>query len=279
MGFHDDIAYVANAARKNARPCCSRRPTRKASRNWPSSFLRNPQEVKLLEQHEQQDPPALLRSQTRRTPAGRRQLLKHYRPVSTLAFCNTKQQCRDLLECAAHEGFHALTLNGDLEQRERDQVLIQFANRSVLSAGRHRCRRARPGHRATRSGDQRRCDARPGDHIHRIGRTGRADEDGWALSLCSPPTGAVSTPALRPAMNCASDLGRYRHPEGRERQAAGSAHVHAADPAAPSAAAKEKIPPRRHSRRARPEEAGLVHPRAGRQDHRHRAIQLCGRRP
>jgi ATP-independent RNA helicase DbpA len=29
-----------------------------------------------------------------------------------------------------HAGFHALTLNGDLEQRERDQVLIQFANRS-----------------------------------------------------------------------------------------------------------------------------------------------------
>ena len=26
----------------------------------------------------------------------------------------------------------------------------------------------------------------PEIHIHRIGRTGRADEDGWALSLCSP---------------------------------------------------------------------------------------------
>jgi ATP-independent RNA helicase DbpA len=26
----------------------------------------------------------------------------------------------------------------------------------------------------------------PEIHIHRIGRTGRADQDGWALSLCSP---------------------------------------------------------------------------------------------
>jgi ATP-independent RNA helicase DbpA len=26
----------------------------------------------------------------------------------------------------------------------------------------------------------------PEIHIHRIGRTGRADEDGWAFSLCSP---------------------------------------------------------------------------------------------
>ena len=26
----------------------------------------------------------------------------------------------------------------------------------------------------------------PEIHIHRIGRTGRGDEDGWALNLCSP---------------------------------------------------------------------------------------------
>jgi ATP-independent RNA helicase DbpA len=26
----------------------------------------------------------------------------------------------------------------------------------------------------------------PEIHIHRIGRTGRGDEEGWALSLCSP---------------------------------------------------------------------------------------------
>ena len=50
--------------------------------------------------------------------------------MSTLAFCNTKQQCRDLLDVLLAQGFHALTLNGDLEQRERDQVLIRFANRS-----------------------------------------------------------------------------------------------------------------------------------------------------
>jgi len=57
-------------------------------------------------------------------------LLKHYHPVSTLAFCNTRQQCRDLLQVLREQGFHALALHGELEQRERDQVLIQFANRS-----------------------------------------------------------------------------------------------------------------------------------------------------
>jgi superfamily II DNA/RNA helicase len=57
-------------------------------------------------------------------------LLKHFRPVSTLAFCNTKQQCRDLVAVLQAQGFVALELHGDLDQRERDQVLVRFANRS-----------------------------------------------------------------------------------------------------------------------------------------------------
>jgi ATP-independent RNA helicase DbpA len=57
-------------------------------------------------------------------------LLHHFRPVSTLAFCNTKQQCRDLVAVLQAQGIVALELHGDLEQRDRDQVLVQFANRS-----------------------------------------------------------------------------------------------------------------------------------------------------
>jgi ATP-independent RNA helicase DbpA len=121
-------------------------------------------------------------------------LLKHYRPVSTLAFCNTKQQCRDLVDLLHAQGFHALTLNGDLEQRERDQVLIQFANRScsVLVAT----------DVAARGLDIDQLEAvinvdvtpDPEIHIHRIGRTGRADQDGWAFTLCSPAdAGRVNT--------------------------------------------------------------------------------------
>jgi ATP-independent RNA helicase DbpA len=113
-------------------------------------------------------------------------LLKHFRPVSSLVFCNTKQQCRDLLDLLHAQGFHALTLNGDMEQRDRDQVLIQFANRScsVLVAT----------DVAARGLDIAQLEAvinvdvtpDPEIYVHRIGRTGRADQDGWALSLCSP---------------------------------------------------------------------------------------------
>ncbi|HRE16257.1 MAG TPA: ATP-dependent RNA helicase DbpA, partial [Rhodocyclaceae bacterium] len=82
-------------------------------------FLRQPQEVKLLEKHEggkirqrfyEIEHPNRLQAVAT--------LLKHYRPVSTLAFCNTKQQCRELVQLLNNLGFHALTLNGDMEQRE-----------------------------------------------------------------------------------------------------------------------------------------------------------------
>ncbi|WP_338069429.1 helicase-related protein [Parasulfuritortus cantonensis] len=112
-------------------------------------------------------------------------LLNHYRPVSTLAFCNTRQQCRDLLQVLREAGFDALALHGELEQRDRDQVLIQFANRScsVLVAT----------DVAARGLDIAQLEAvinvdvtpDPEIYIHRIGRTGRADQDGWALSLAS----------------------------------------------------------------------------------------------
>ncbi len=187
MGFYDDIATVA-------KQCPAKRQTLLFSATFPegiarlaSQFQRNPQQVKLLEKHEGSKIRQRfyeVKHEERLQAVGI--LLKHYRPVSTLVFCNTKQQCRDLLDVLHKQGFHALTLNGDLEQRERDQVLIQFANRScsVLVAT----------DVAARGLDIAQLEAvinvdvtpDPEIYVHRIGRTGRADQDGWALSLCSP---------------------------------------------------------------------------------------------
>jgi len=110
-------------------------------------------------------------------------LLQHYRPESSVVFCNRKQQCQELAEKLWQQGFHAQALHGDLEQRERDQVLVQFANKSssVLIAT----------DVAARGLDIKDLEAvinfelspDPEIHIHRIGRTGRAGNAGLALSL------------------------------------------------------------------------------------------------
>jgi len=112
-------------------------------------------------------------------------LLNHFRPISTLAFCNTKQQCKELVALLQQQGVSAMALHGELEQRDRDQVLAQFANRScsVLVAT----------DVASRGLDIAQLEAvinvtitpDPEVHVHRIGRTGRAGETGLALSLAS----------------------------------------------------------------------------------------------
>jgi ATP-independent RNA helicase DbpA len=112
-------------------------------------------------------------------------LLAHFRPERTLAFCNTKQQCRDLVAVLQAQGYSALALFGELEQRERDQVLVQFSNRScsVLVATDVASRGLDvEGLEAVIN-----VDVTPDAeiHIHRIGRTGRGDAEGLALTLAS----------------------------------------------------------------------------------------------
>ena len=186
MGFFDDIVVVAKA-------CPKVRQTLLFSATYPDSiadlsrrFMREPQRITLLEQHEA----SKIRQRFYEVAPNQKLaavalLLKHYRPVSTLAFCNTRQQCRDLLEVLRAEGFVALALHGELEQRERDQVLVQFANRScsVLVATDVAAR----GLDIEQLEAVINVDVTPDSeiHVHRIGRTGRVDQAGWAFSLVS----------------------------------------------------------------------------------------------
>jgi len=186
MGFFDDIAAVAKL-------CPPKRQTLLFSATYPDGitqlsarFLRQPKEVKLTETHAA----GQIRQRFYEVTETERLhavglLLNHYRPVSTLAFCNTKQQCRDLVAVLAAEGLSALALHGDLEQRDRDQVLVQFANGScsVLVATDVAARGLDiAGLEAVVNVDMA-ADAET--HVHRVGRTGRGDADGWAFSLAS----------------------------------------------------------------------------------------------
>jgi ATP-dependent RNA helicase DbpA len=186
MGFAEDIATIGSR-------CPRARQTLLFSATYPEGlaqisrrFLRDPQEVTLAAQ-----PSAAkirqrfyeVREDQRLHAVGL--LLNHWRPERTLAFCNTKAQCRDLVAVLQAQGVAALALHGDLEQRERDQVLIQFANRScpVLVATDVAARgldivglEAVINVEVTPDAEQ---------HVHRVGRTGRADAEGWAFSLAS----------------------------------------------------------------------------------------------
>jgi len=100
-------------------------------------------------------------------------------------FCNTKRECQDVADALINCGFSVQALHGDLEQKDRDQVLVRFANKS--------CSILVATDVAARGLDIKDMQAvinyelpwDPEVYVHRIGRTGRAGAKGLALSLVS----------------------------------------------------------------------------------------------
>ncbi|KIQ84339.1 ATP-dependent RNA helicase DbpA [Aeromonas sp. L_1B5_3] len=187
MGFGEDINRVISHAPRD-------RQTLLFSATYPEGIAqmsrgvqRNPVEVSVEALHEE----SAIEQKLYEVPASQRLdaltwLLSHYQPSSCVVFCNTKRACNDVADHLAAKGFSALALNGDLEQRERDQVLVRFANGSatILVAT----------DVAARGLDIKELGAvinyeltyDPEVHVHRIGRTGRAGQQGLALSLYQP---------------------------------------------------------------------------------------------
>ena len=64
-------------------------------------------------------------------PAALMGLLLQLKPESAVVFCNTRRDVDDVATALANAGFSATALHGDMEQRDRDEVLVMFANRSL----------------------------------------------------------------------------------------------------------------------------------------------------
>ena len=113
-------------------------------------------------------------------------LLLEYRPESCVVFCNMRRDTEEVVGSLSHYGFTALALHGEMEQRDRDEVLVRFSNRScnVLVASDVAARGLDVKDLAAVVNYELPTD--PDVYVHRIGRTGRAGQTGIALSLCAP---------------------------------------------------------------------------------------------
>ncbi len=184
MGFQDDITTLIDATPH-------KKQTLLFSATYPAeigelsaALQHEPVEVSVDETHDENVIGQVLYevAPDERTSALVR-ILRHYRPESTLIFCNTKVECQEVASFLTKSGFTALAIHGDLEQRERDQVLVLFANKSasVLVATDVAARGLDIKELAAVINYELPRD--PEIHIHRIGRTGRAGGQGLALSL------------------------------------------------------------------------------------------------
>ncbi|GMQ88216.1 MAG: ATP-dependent RNA helicase DbpA [Gammaproteobacteria bacterium] len=185
MGFYDDIAEIVSATPANRQTLLFSATYPEAIKNISASMQKNPGQVNVEATYTQSRIKQVFYEVA---GAGKRvtalvALLGHYNPASSVIFCNTKQQCQAIADTLQAKGFSVLALHGDLEQRDRDQVLVRFSNKS--------CSILVATDVAARGLDIKDLEAvinfelsqDPEVHIHRIGRTGRAGKAGLALSL------------------------------------------------------------------------------------------------
>jgi ATP-independent RNA helicase DbpA len=183
MGFADDILKIVSNLPKNRQSLLFSATYPENIEKLTKVILKNPIEVKI----ENLEKRVAIEEHVYRVEEKEKALLttlQHYQPSLALIFCNTKVKTTEISEMLHSKGFDVATLNGDLEQYERQEMLLQFANGSlpILVAT----------DLAARGLDIEAIDIvinydtpmKTEDYTHRIGRTGRADKSGLAITLC-----------------------------------------------------------------------------------------------
>ena len=114
-----------------------------------------------------------------------RLLLNRHLPESSVVFCNTRREVQDVAEELTNRGYSAIALHGDLEQKDRDQALIRFSNKSarILVATDVAARGLDIDSLSAVFNFHVAHDQEV--HVHRIGRTGRAGSKGLAFTFYS----------------------------------------------------------------------------------------------
>jgi ATP-independent RNA helicase DbpA len=187
MGFEEAIREIVEHTPPSRQSLLFSATYPNVIRTMARTILREPLEVTVAAAVEQ---PAIeqwfYEVEPKNKPAALAALLREHRPESSVVFCNTRRDTATVVEALAGLGIDALALHGDIDQRDRDEVLVRFANRS--------CRVLVASDVAARGLDIKNLAAvfnyeLPSDadiYLHRVGRTGRAGSGGLALSLCGP---------------------------------------------------------------------------------------------
>ena len=182
MGFADQVLEIVGACPRRRRTWLFSATFPRAVHDLADAVQRDPARVGLGERVEAIEQEVFLVPHSERHDLVAR-LLSERRPRRALVFCETRSDCDRLARFLRGRGASALALHGDLEQRDRDDVLVQLANDSlcVLVATNVAARGLDIPQLplvliSELSGET-------ASHVHRIGRTGRAGESGVALSI------------------------------------------------------------------------------------------------
>ncbi len=184
MGFDEPIRALVKRTPKDRQTLLFSATFPDAIRSLAQAMLRDPLEVSVDgEAHAPRIEAHFFEAEPARRAPQLAALLLQFRPASTVVFCNMRKDTEEVVGSLEHYGFTALALHGDMEQRDREEVLVRFANRScnVLVASDVAARGLDIDDIGAVVNYELPTDA--DTYLHRVGRTGRAGRDGLALSL------------------------------------------------------------------------------------------------
>ena len=186
MGFYDDIMTIVRKLPKDRQTIMFSATMPPKIRQMAKAIMRRPVEVQIAVSR----PPETINQQyVQLNEAQKTPFLLHYLGQSNLKkvilFAGKKQRVKDLTRALRSYKIDARAMHSDLEQAERDQVMLDFRNGKV-------------GILVATDVVSRGIDVTdvplvinydvphdPEDYIHRIGRTARAENLGEAITLVS----------------------------------------------------------------------------------------------
>ncbi|ARN73666.1 ATP-dependent RNA helicase DbpA [Oceanicoccus sagamiensis] len=186
MGFYEDMEIIIGETPEQRQTLLFSATYPKKIKSLSAAFQREPVEVTVESIHSNAHiKQALYITSKDNKLYGLERILANYDVQSAVIFCNTIKVVKEVCEYLCQQGFSAKALHGDLEQRDRDQILVQFSHRS--------CSLLVATDVAARGLDIDDLEAvinfdlprDPEIYIHRIGRTGRAGKEGLALAVFS----------------------------------------------------------------------------------------------
>ncbi|MFW8590814.1 ATP-dependent RNA helicase DbpA [Glaciecola sp. 2405UD65-10] len=184
MGFADQMGWILNALPKARHSMLFSATFGSAIQSLTKQYLQKAAVIE-VEDNEQHSQITQLGYQIQddRSVYAVAALLTHYQPQSCMVFCQTKHETQALCDELLGMGFSVHTIHGDLTQAQRQQVLTQFSIKT--------CNVLVATDVAARGLDLDQVDlvinAQLADsaetHTHRVGRTGRAEQTGTAITL------------------------------------------------------------------------------------------------
>ncbi len=185
-GFSEECEYVASRASKNAQMILASATMTSKVENFVKDVIVDYELLNIGRQIPKNILQEKLFVEKEEKNASLLNILSKNKPKKVIIFCNTKIKCEDVSEFLKDKGFNAKSLSGDLDQTERSNRLNLFKAGKIFALV--------ASDVAARGLHIENVDliinfdvpSRTEFYVHRIGRSGRKDKKGHAITLiCS----------------------------------------------------------------------------------------------